>query len=291
MPVLWMLVSALLFSMMGVSIKLATTQYSTAEILFYRSLVGVIIIGLYMYSRRESVRSRYWPMHLSRSIAGVLTMSLWFVAFAFLPVATAMTLNYTSPIWMTLILILMPLIRKQPSQIDLPLIFTILISFIGVICLLQPTIESDQWLGSLFGLASGMMAAIAYLSVRRLGQYGEPETRIVFYLSLTGLIFGGGWMALTGVTAHTVPGLMLLIAVGVFATLAQLALTRAYRYGNTLLVANFHYMGIVFAAIWGMLIWRDNLNSLSWTGIALIIGSGICATFFRMRIQRTRKVM
>jgi drug/metabolite transporter (DMT)-like permease len=56
MSVLWMLISALLFSMMGASIKLAAIQYSTAEILFYRSLVGVIIIGLYMYSRRESIR-------------------------------------------------------------------------------------------------------------------------------------------------------------------------------------------------------------------------------------------
>lgn len=284
-----MLVSALLFSMMGASIKLAAVQYSTAEILFYRSLVGVIIIGLYMYSRRESVRTLYWSMHLSRSIAGVLTMSLWFIAFAFLPVATAMTLNYTSPIWMALILALTPLIRKQPGKIDLPLIFTILISFIGVVCLLQPTIENDQWLGSLFGLASGMVAAIAYLSVRRLGQYGEPETRIVFYLSLTGVMAGGGWMMLTGITTHTVPGSMLLMAIGLFATLAQLALTRAYRYGNTLLVANFHYMGIVFAAIWGVLIWHDSLNILSWTGMALIIGGGVCATFFRMRALPTKE--
>jgi S-adenosylmethionine uptake transporter len=230
-------------------------------------------------------------MHLSRSIAGVLTMSLWFVAFAFLPVATAMTLNYTSPIWMALILAIAPIIRKQPSKIASPLIFTILISFVGVVCLLQPTIASDQWLGGVFGLTSGMVAALAYLSVRRLGQYGEPETRIVFYLSLTGLVVGGVWIILTGITPHTTPGFMLLMALGTFATLGQLALTRAYRYGNPLLVANFHYMGIVFAAIWGIIIWQDSLNSLSWAGIVLIIGGGICASFFRMRVQTTRKVI
>lgn len=286
MPALWMLVSALLFSAMGAFIKLASVQYTTAEILFYRSLMGLIIIWLYMYSRRESPRSIYWRMHLNRSFAGVLTMSLWFASFSLLPVATAMTFNYTSPIWMSCILIVNPLLRKQTVEIDIFLIFTILASFIGVVCLLQPTIANHQLLGSLLGLSSGIFAALAYLAVRQLGQYGESETRIVFYLSLTGVMVGGGWMLWSNTTPHTTEGVKLLLAVGVSATLAQLALTRAYRYGNTLLVANFHYMGIVFAAIWGALIWGDQYNTLSWVGMALIIISGVFATCLRMRRVR-----
>lgn len=287
MSVFWMLVSALLFSMMGVFIKLASMQYGTAEILFYRNLIGLIIIWPYMLFRGERIRSRYWSMHLSRGIFGILAMSLWFVAFSLLPLAMAMTLNYTSPVWMALILTFSPLIQRQSIKIDGFLLWAIFISFIGVVCLLQPTVsDHHQWLGGILGLCSGIAAAIAYLTVRQLGQYGESEALTVFYLSLIGVIAGGVWVTLSDLHIHTTEGVGLLIAVGISATLAQLALTRAYRYGNTLLIANCHYMGIVFAALWGILIWHDQLNLLSEIGIILIIASGMLSTFFRVRATR-----
>jgi formate-dependent nitrite reductase membrane component NrfD len=81
--------------------------------------------------------------------------------------------------------------------------------------------------------------------------------------------------------AAGLPGLLL--AVGLLATLGQTSMTRAYKRGNTLLTANLQYTGIVFASGWGMLLWNDHLNALSWLGMALIIGSGIVTTVMRAR--------
>jgi S-adenosylmethionine uptake transporter len=137
------------------------------------------------------------------------------------------------------------------------------------------------------GLVSGVFTALAYVEVRQLGDLGENEARIVFYFSLVSAIAGGVWMLIGGAQPHTWHSAGLLLAVGLLATLGQTAMTRAYKRGNTLLTANLQYTGIVFASGWGMLLWNDHLNALSWAGMALIIGSGIVTTVMRARQSGT----
>jgi len=113
-----------------------------------------------------------------------------------------------------------------------------------------------------------------------MGLKGEPETRVVFYFSLTSAIAGAlaalidhDWHALT---PH---GSLLLLLVGLLASTAQLAMTRAYRLGNPLLTANLSYSGIVFSSVLGVIVWQDKLSLLSWMGISTIVISGILATY------------
>jgi S-adenosylmethionine uptake transporter len=75
----------------------------------------------------------------------------------------------------------------------------------------------------------------------------------------------------------------LLLGIGISATVAQMAMTRAYRLGNTLVTANLQYTGIVFSSVWGILIWGDTLNWIGWLGIAVILVSGLAATFYNTR--------
>ena len=82
---------------------------------------------------------------------------------------------------------------------------------------------------------------------------------------------------------HSGKGILLLLSIGVTATAAQLAMTRAYRLGKTLVTANLQYTGIVFSSIWGILIWGDILSWLGWLGIAIILASGIAATYYNSR--------
>ncbi|MBP0621808.1 MULTISPECIES: DMT family transporter [unclassified Cupriavidus] len=283
MQSLWMLFAAFSFSLMGVGVKLASDLYTTGEIVFYRGLISVVIMWVLLSSRGVPVRTPYMLSHIKRSVFGVTALMLWFTSITLLPLATAMTLNYMSPVWIALILGASAALAGTAGNADRRLVLAILLSFAGVICLLQPSVGKDQLTGGLVGLISGVFTALAYVEVRQLGQLGEPEGRIVFYFSLVGMIAGLAWMLISGVSPHTWYGVGLLLAIGILATLGQTAMTRAYKRGNTLLTANLQYAGIVFSSVWGMLIWSDQLNWLSWLGMGLIIASGIATTLMRAR--------
>jgi S-adenosylmethionine uptake transporter len=137
-----------------------------------------------------------------------------------------------------------------------------------------------------------MLSAFAYLQVKKLGQMGEPEYRVVFYFSLTsvvagllGTVAGPGFIGNNTVAwhSHSATGIALLLAIGVTATIAQMAMTRAYRLGKTLVTANLQYAGIVFSSVWGILIWGDVLSWLGWLGIGVILASGVAATYYNSR--------
>ena len=83
---------------------------------------------------------------------------------------------------------------------------------------------------------------------------------------------------------------LLLISIGVTATIAQIAMTRAYRLGKMLVTANLQYSGIVFSSVWGILIWGDHIDVTGWMGIAIILVSGIAATFYNARSSTPRKI-
>jgi len=282
---LWMILAAFAFSAMGVCVKLASAHYSTGEIVFYRSIIGVVLMGAILHRSGHGVRTPYFLSHIKRSVFGVTSLLLWFTSISLLPLATAMTLNYMSPVWIALIIGAGAALAGKPGGADRRMVAAIVMSFVGVVCLLQPSMGGSQlaMAGGMIGLVSGVFTALAYVEVRQLGDLGENEARIVFYFSLLSAIAGGVWMLIGGAQPHTWSGAGLLLAVGLLATLGQTSMTRAYKRGNTLLTANLQYTGIVFASGWGMLLWHDHLNALSWAGMALIIGSGIVTTVMRAR--------
>lgn len=291
MQSLWMLFASFVFALMGVCVKLASDLYSTSEIVMYRGAIGVVVMFTLIALQGDSLKTALPWQHFWRGVIGVSALWMWFFSFGKLPLATATTLNYMAPIWIAAILFTVGWWRGW-SRFEWRFASAIALSFIGVTLLLRPSIHAEQWLGSFFALASGIVSAFAYLQVRRLGQLGEPENRVVFYFSLTGMVAGllgslltdalGGDNAVTW-HAHTGTGIALLLGIGVTATIAQVAMTRAYRYGKVLITANLQYTGIVFSSILGILIWDDKLDWLGWLGIAMILISGIASTFYNAR--------
>lgn len=291
-----MLVATFMFSIMGVCVKIASDMYSVSEIVMYRGLVGTVVLGVLIVARGGSFRTRLAWHHAWRGLIGVVSLWLWYWSIGKLPLATGMTLNYMSPIWIAAILFAAGWWRGQ-SRFEPGLTGAILCSFAGVTMLLQPAFHADQWQAALAGLASGLISAIAYLQVRRLGLLGEPEYRVVFYFSLTGMLAGlaGAFVdgdglrtlslsSLGGQGVHGMKGWLLLLAIGVSAMVAQMAMTRAYRLGKTLVTANLQYTGIVFSSAWGIVLWGDALSLLAWCGIAVILGSGLAATYYNTRV-------
>ena len=272
-----MIFASLLFALMGGCVKLASAHYAAGEIVLYRGLVGALTIALLTRWRGGSLRTAVPAMHFWRSLTGVCALCLWFYAIGRLPLATAMTLNYMSSVWMALFLI-GGAIALGGSRVDARLVCTVLVGFAGVACVLQPAIERDQLWGGLAGLMSGVLAAMAYLQVTALGRAGEPDYRVVFYFSVGGLVAGALTTPLTGgLHAHSLRGLLLLAAVGVLATLAQLSMTRAYSKGRTLVNASLQYTGIGWSFIFGVLWFDDPVTALALVGMVLIVAAGIAA--------------
>ncbi|MDP5009024.1 MAG: DMT family transporter, partial [Glaciimonas sp.] len=285
MQSLWMLIAALLFSIMGICVKLASDQYTVAEIVTTRGIIGMLSIFILIRIKGGTLKTPLLRQHAQRGLIGTLSLWLGFYALSVLPIATATTLTYTSSIWLAVIIFISTWWRGE-KRFEWPLAITILISFIGVALLLRPSpsINAQQTIGGIIALIAGFVAALAYMQVRQLGKLGEPEYRVVFYFSavcaiagtLGNLIYAAGAIPLWH--AHSAQGISLLIILGVTATLAQMALTRAYRLGNALLTANLQYSGIVFSSIWGILIFQDQLDWLGWIGIAVILIGGLLAT-------------
>jgi drug/metabolite transporter (DMT)-like permease len=277
-----MVLASFLFASMGVCVKLASAEYSPGEIMFYRGLTGAFLISWLARTRGVPLRTTVPMTHFWRSLSGVIAMFMWFYALGNLPVATAMTLNYMSSVWMALFLIGGAAMLGS-ARIDGRLIFTVLLGFAGVALILRPTIEHDQLWHGMVGLLSGVISATAYLQVAALARAGEPEVRIVFYFSIGGALFGLATTLFTGMHAHTLKGAAFLLAVGVLATAAQLMMTRAYSTGRTLVNASLQYLGIAFSFGYGVLLFNDRVTWMAIGGMLLIVGAGLSATLLRSR--------
>ena len=294
---LWMLFASFLFAAMGVCVKLASETYTTSELVMYRGIIGMTILYSMIRLQGGTLKTAFAWAHTWRGVVGVMSLWLWFHSIGQLPLATAMTLNYMAPIWMALWLFTHGWWHRT-GHVEWPLIAAVFMSFVGVVLLLQPAFEKDQLGPALMALGSSVLTAMAYLQVRKLGQLGEPEYRVVFYFCVSNLLAGvAGHVLEAGggaVTWHAIGNARdaaLLLGIGLLATSAQVAMTRAYRLGKTLVVANLQYTGIVFSSIWGVLVFADAFDWHAWLGIAIILASGSAATFYNTRSTERGKAI
>jgi drug/metabolite transporter (DMT)-like permease len=279
---LLMVIAAFLFASMGVAVKLASAHYHTGEIVLYRGLIGAAMVAAITRVQGGTLKTAVPAMHFWRSASGVASLMLWFYALSNLPLATAMTLNYMSSVWMALFLI-GGAVALGGARVDGRLVATVLVGFAGVALILRPTMDDRQLWHGLAGLLSGMLAATAYLQVTTLGRAGEPEARIVFYFAVGSVATGLVSALWTGFSAHSATGVGLLVAVGLLATGGQLLMTRAYRTGRTLTNATLQYLGIGFAFAWGALLFDEAITWMAALGVALIVVAGLAATMLRTK--------
>jgi drug/metabolite transporter (DMT)-like permease len=289
MQALWMVLGSLFFATMAVCVKFASSWFNSAELVFYRGLLGMLFMWLLARQQGVSLATRYAGMHAWRSLVGVISLGAWFYAIAWLPLATAMTLNYMSSVWIAAFLVGGALLAWNPrngSAVPMrqgPLALTVLAGFAGVVMMLRPTIDQNQMFAGVVGLLSGLTSAFAYMQVMALGRIGEPEVRTVFYFAVGSAVAGAAGMVATGVSDWEWRHALWLLPVGLLASLGQLCMTRAYSKGATLVVANLQYAGIVIGALYSLLLFGDHIPLVGWVGMALIVASGIAATVLRSR--------
>ncbi|MDO5623172.1 MAG: DMT family transporter [Pseudomonadota bacterium] len=285
MQAAWMIAASLFFASMGVCIKYASAHFGPLEIVCYRGAIGIVFMWLFARSRGVTLRTTVPMMHVWRNVVGVTALVCWFYAIAYLPLATAMTLNYMSGVWVAAFLVGGTLLMGKIADVRRqgPLVLAVMAGFAGVVMMLRPTLAQDQLFAGLIGLLSGLMSALAYMQVAALGRVGEPEARTVFYFSVGAALAGGIGMLFFDMHPLNTPQALWLLPIGILAALGQLCMTRAYTRGATMIVANLQYSGIVFAALFGLVLFGDQIPLIGWLGMATIIASGMTATFLRAR--------
>lgn len=267
---LWMLVAGFMFACMGLFVKLGAAHFTSTELVFYRSLFGLVVTFLVLTTCRMPLATAHWRIHCWRGLFGLGGLLLFFYCLTQLPLATAISLNNTWPLFL---IILATLILKE--HLHWPLACAVILGFTGVLLLLQPTFNESQLFAGLLGVISGFLASIAHFNVKQLGRLGESDWLVVFYFTLISTIITGIWLTLTQFSTITPHNLVLLIGVGLTATLAQLALTRAYRMGKTMVIGALAYSTVLFSGLWDVYFWEEVLPISAWAGMGLIVLGGI----------------
>ena len=279
----WIIVAAVGFTIMNLCIKAASQEFglNSGELVFWRMSFAALVLGLMAKMRGEKFGSPHWKLHLNRSVVGTLAMLCLFYAVMHLPLATGVTLGYTSSIFLAVFSFL---VLKE--HIALYTQAVLVLGFIGVVVLLNPSFESGQVFPALIGLAGGAMSGWAYMQVRELSLLGEPGWRVVFFLSVTGMAVSAVWASLSGWHALSWGSAPYLRGIGVSATVAQLCMTHAYKVGNKFTVASLSYLTVVFAALSGMWLLGDKITWQEVLGMIIIVASGVLSGIKPVWIKR-----
>ena len=286
---LWSVAAALFFSLMAAFVKLSTGELGTLEMVFYRSLIGVVTIWLFVRRNHLSLRTPHVMGHIRRSVLGTVSIALWFYTLGELPFGTNMTLIYTTSLFMTANFIALAVMRHERAPWGL--VLSILVGFSGIAIVLQPSFSSGELVPALICLFVSFLDLIIYWEMKQLGRLEEPSWRIVFYFTLSGTLFGlvGALLFEGGMHMPTWNSLLAILGMGACATLGQICTTRSYAYGNMLLSSCLGFSAIPFSAVISMILFGESVTVTTLAGMSLIIAAGVAATITTKRSEARAK--
>ena len=257
-------ISALLFSVMGICIRYASHTVDNYTIVFFRNVVGLILFLPFIFKQGTGfVKTEKLWMHTWRSIVGLAAMYGFFYAIAHLKLSNAMVFTYSSPIFIPVIAWLF-----LKEKITIAMICAAVLGFIGVFCVAKPDQGLLNWI-SVIGIASSLLASMAFVTVRALTQT-EPPERIVFYFCLIGSTLSVIPMFWVWRPYH-LQELLFLIGAGILANVSQIFMSHAYRLAPAGQIAPVNYMAIIFAGVWGFLLWNEVPDLYSVIGFCIIL--------------------
>jgi drug/metabolite transporter (DMT)-like permease len=271
------------FSTMGAMLKLASIHGLNApELVFYRSLFSLPVVLIWVLNRQSLavLRPNNPLAHVWRSALGLLSMGLTFQALILLPLADATAINFTAPVFATILSFL--LLREQVGRHRWA---AVLVGFIGVLIVARPGRSSLPVLGVTIALIAALGQAGVTTTLRQI-QKSEHISAIVFWFALSGILVGGLLMPVFG-QWHHLKALAFAMAGGVAGGVGQLFMTASLR-APVSAVAPFDYLQIVLATIYGWLLFSDVPSVHTITGAIFIAASGLY-TAWREHRRRVRQ--
>jgi len=280
--ILFMLLASLSFALMGGFAKVVSQTLPPVEVTFFRNIFGVVLVGLAIWKVPLKQTGGKPLLLLFRGSMGFLALLAYFYIMAHIPLGEAVTYNKTSPIFVAIFAYLFLNEKLHKSAL-----LAIVIGFGGIVLVAQPEGGSfDKY--DLLGIFSGIGAALAYTSIRELRKYYDTRAIVMSFMgvgTVAPLILmlmtpyvtvseEFDWMFAEFVMPQGVEW-GYVTAVGIFATISQLLMTKAYELTKAGIVGTISYSNIVFAVIIGVML-GDPIPDI-WTtlGIILVIMSGL----------------
>ena len=278
--ILLVIIDSFFFSLMTLFVRLAG-DVPTMQKAFFRNVFAAVIalITLARSPEKFAIRKGSLPDLFRRSIFGGTGLILNFWAIDHIGLADANILNKMSPFFA--IIASIPVLGEMPNAVE---IITIIIAFIGAAFVVKPTAGVAS-LPALAGLLSGMAAGIAYTYVRRLGRRGERGAVIVAFFSIFSCCLTIPFV-IASHKAMSARQWFFLIAAGLAASVAQFAVTAAYRYAPAREISVFDYSQVIFASIWGALAFGELPDHWSVIGYVIIISMAVIKWHCNMRAQK-----
>ena len=269
LAVVLMIVASALFALQAALVKTGLEHIAPLELVFFRGLVCAAAIFAFARLSRQSLATARPGGQLVLGTVGFVSLALYFVSIGMLPLVTATALNYTAPLFLALVIGLRRGRGLNAAQL------WVAAGFVGVCLVLQPSFDGGSPAGVMYGLLSGITGAFCYLLLGRLGHAGEPQRVTAFYFSLVACVLAGIPTLAAGFSIASQEQVALVLAIGLLATFAQLAVAKAYAISSPLIPSTISYSAVVFSSILGALWWGDTLGFSDALGIALIVASGV----------------
>ena len=253
-----------MFTVMNVFAKLLSASHSVIEIAFYRNLIACMpfLLIVFVLGKRDILVIRSKPSLVGlRAVLGAVSLMTTFAAFSLMPMAETTVLLFTSSLFIPVLGVIFLSERVGPYRWS-----AVVIGFAGVVIMTGPAGQVST-IGVTVAIAAALMHATLQIVLRYLGRYERPET-ITFYFLVIGTLITALPLPFVAVTP-TMAEVPLLFGVGLSGALAQWLLSIAFRNAPAAIVTVFNYSGIVWATLFGWLIWND------WPLPSVLIGAGI----------------
>lgn len=262
-----MCLAALAFAAMGIAIRIASESINTAGIVFLRNLFGLLFLLPFLLKPSSTIKTRHLGMHIIRAVTGLSAMYCFFYTITKIPLATAVLLNYSVPLFTPIIAYYW--LRESTAKSTW---IIIAIGFVGVYLIVQP--HNQTWnIGAITGVLSGLLAGFALSTVRKM-RATESSTTIVFYFAVISLIISALPALFTWQTLSAELWLLML-ATGLFATVGQLSISKGYQLLEASIASVFTYTTAIWAGLGAWLLWQEIPNALALTGMCIVTASGI----------------
>ncbi len=262
------ILGGLCFSFQDSGIKWLSAEIAIIQILFLRSLFGIIFLGssTLFSGERISLRAKRPWLLLLRTAMNVLSWILFFNGLKYLPLATAVALFFAFPLFLAITSV--PLLGEK---VGMRRTLAIIVGFVGVLLITNPTTGIEWPMLLMLGAAFGW--ALVANATRILGE--TENTSTMLFHTLLGfavtMVIPQFWVW-QSIDLNT---LLLIIAVAFFGVIAQFCLTKAYAIASPSLIAPFEYTALIWSSILGFIIWGDIPDIYAITGTGLIVASGL----------------
>lgn len=280
--ILWMLAAVAFFSLMDAGMKLLSASYPTLQVTMLRgaaSLPFVLVWVLATAGPRSMIPVR-WGLHLLRGVLGVAMIACFVYALRTLPLSTAYTIYFVSPLLVAALSV--PLLGEYVGPRRW---IAIGIGLVGVLVVLRPGVDGIISLPGLMVLVAALAYAIASVTVSLLTRTDTSQSMVVWFLLImavgAGLLAWPEWRPLQGRHAAVITGM------GLTGALGQIALTRAFQLGQASMIAPLEYTGLVWVIGLDLLVWQVLPDGWTWAGAAIIVASGLYL-LHRERVVRAR---